>query len=270
MMRVCHLNTCPVGVATQDPQLREKFAGKPEHVVNFMRFIAQELREIMAQLGFRTLDEMVGRVDMLEPRKAIDHWKAKGLDFSNILYSAGRRPRGRPLSPDRRRITASTSRSTSPRCSTSASRRSSAARRSSPSCRSATSTASSARSPAARSRSKYGAQGLARGHDPAQLQGSRRPELRRVHAEWHDASRSKATPTTTSARACRGGKIVVYPAGKARPSRPRRTSSSATWRFYGATSGEVFMRGMAGERFACATPASTPSSKPWAITAANT
>jgi glutamate synthase domain-containing protein 2/glutamate synthase domain-containing protein 1/glutamate synthase domain-containing protein 3 len=86
MMRVCHLNTCPVGVATQDPRLREKFAGKPEHVVNFMRFIAQEVREIMAQLGFRTVEEMVGRSDRLEMMKAIEHYKAKGLDFSNILY----------------------------------------------------------------------------------------------------------------------------------------------------------------------------------------
>ncbi len=87
MMRVCHLNTCPAGVATQDPRLREKFTGKPEHAVNFMRFIAQHLREIMAQLGFRRLEDMVGRVDMLEPRAAIDHWKAKGFDFSNILYA---------------------------------------------------------------------------------------------------------------------------------------------------------------------------------------
>jgi glutamate synthase (ferredoxin) len=87
MMRVCHLNTCPAGVATQDPRLREKFQGKPEHVVNFMRFVAEELREIMAQLGFRTLEEMVGRVDRLEPRAAVDHWKAKGLDFSNLLYA---------------------------------------------------------------------------------------------------------------------------------------------------------------------------------------
>jgi glutamate synthase (ferredoxin) len=87
MMRVCHLNTCPAGVATQDPRLREKFKGKPEHVVNFMRFIAEELREIMAQLGFRTVEEMVGRVDRLEPRAAINHWKAKGLDFSNLLYA---------------------------------------------------------------------------------------------------------------------------------------------------------------------------------------
>ena len=86
MMRVCHLNTCPAGVATQDPRLRERFAGRPEHVVSFMRFIAQDMREIMAQLGFRTVEEMIGRVDRLAPRKAIDHWKAKGFDFSNILY----------------------------------------------------------------------------------------------------------------------------------------------------------------------------------------
>ena len=86
MMRVCHLNTCPAGIATQDPRLRAKYTGKPEHVVNFMTFIAQELRELMAQMGFRTIEEMVGRTDRLEPRKAITHWKAKGLDFSKILY----------------------------------------------------------------------------------------------------------------------------------------------------------------------------------------
>jgi len=86
LMRVCHLNTCPVGVATQDPKLRERFAGKPEHVINFMRFIAEDMREIMASLGFRTVEEMVGRVDKLEPRRAIEHWKARGFDFSNILY----------------------------------------------------------------------------------------------------------------------------------------------------------------------------------------
>jgi glutamate synthase domain-containing protein 2/glutamate synthase domain-containing protein 3 len=86
MMRVCHLNTCPVGIATQDPRLRERFTGKPEHAVNFMRFVAQDMRETMAQLGFRTVEEMIGRVDRLEPRKAIEHWKTRGFDLSNILY----------------------------------------------------------------------------------------------------------------------------------------------------------------------------------------
>ncbi|MFN0050790.1 MAG: glutamate synthase large subunit [Planctomycetales bacterium] len=86
MMRVCHLNTCPVGIATQDARLRKKFEGRPEHVVNFFLFIAEELRGIMAQLGFRTLNEMVGRVDLLETRPAIDHWKARGLDYSTLLF----------------------------------------------------------------------------------------------------------------------------------------------------------------------------------------
>src|SRR5688572_23839279 len=86
MMRVCHLNTCPVGVATQDPNLRKNFTGDPAHAVNFMKFIAQEVRELMAQLGFRTMNEMIGRTDRLEARKAVEHWKARGLDFSKILY----------------------------------------------------------------------------------------------------------------------------------------------------------------------------------------
>jgi glutamate synthase (ferredoxin) len=86
MMRVCHLNTCPVGVATQNPVLRKRFTGEPEHVENFMRFVAQELREIMAKLGFRTINEMIGRTDKLSPWKAIEHWKARGLDLSPILY----------------------------------------------------------------------------------------------------------------------------------------------------------------------------------------
>jgi glutamate synthase (NADPH) large chain len=86
MMRVCHLNTCPVGVATQDPRLREKFTGDPAHVVNFMHFIATEVRALMAQLGFRRLEEMVGRTDCLELLPALEHWKAKGLDFSAIFH----------------------------------------------------------------------------------------------------------------------------------------------------------------------------------------
>jgi glutamate synthase (ferredoxin) len=86
MMRVCHMNTCPVGVATQDPRLRERFTGNPDYVVNFMKFVAEELREIMAKLGFRTLNEMIGRTDKLVPWKAIEHWKAKGLDLTPILH----------------------------------------------------------------------------------------------------------------------------------------------------------------------------------------
>jgi glutamate synthase (NADPH/NADH) large chain/glutamate synthase (ferredoxin) len=85
MMRKCHLNTCPVGVATQDPVLRQKFSGKPEHVVNYFFFIAEEVRQIMAQLGIRKFDDLIGRADLLDMRKGIEHWKAQGLDFSRLF-----------------------------------------------------------------------------------------------------------------------------------------------------------------------------------------
>jgi glutamate synthase (NADPH) large chain len=88
MMRKCHLNTCPVGIATQDPVLRKKFTGQPEHVINFFFFIAEEVRELMAKLGFRTFSEMVGQVGRLDIRRAVEHWKAKGVDLSRILYQA--------------------------------------------------------------------------------------------------------------------------------------------------------------------------------------
>ncbi|HKU95032.1 MAG TPA: glutamate synthase large subunit, partial [Vineibacter sp.] len=92
MMRKCHLNTCPVGIATQDPVLRKRFTGAPEHVINYFFFVAEELREIMAQLGFRTLNEMIGRVDRLDMRRAIDHWKASGVDLSKLLYQVPAKP----------------------------------------------------------------------------------------------------------------------------------------------------------------------------------
>ena len=149
MMRVCHLDTCPVGIATQNPKLREKFRGQAEHVVNFFKFIAQEVRELMAQLGFRTIDEMIGRSDLLDMRKAIDHYKAKGLDFSKIFYRpdvgpdvAVRKVRDQDHGLENRR-------STGRPCFPPASRPWSGASRSRSSCRSATSTARSARSWAA-------------------------------------------------------------------------------------------------------------------------
>ena len=88
MLRKCHLNTCSVGIATQDPELRAKFAGQPEHLINYFFFVAEHLREIMAQLGFRTVDEMIGQADRLETSKAIDYWKAKGLDLTNLLHKS--------------------------------------------------------------------------------------------------------------------------------------------------------------------------------------
>ena len=92
MMRKCHLNTCPVGVATQDPLLRKKFTGQPEHVINYFFFVAEEVREIMAAMGYRTFNEMIGQMQMLDQRKVIEHWKAKGLDFSKLFT--------KPVAPD--------------------------------------------------------------------------------------------------------------------------------------------------------------------------
>src|SRR5579871_6004346 len=92
MMRKCHLNTCPVGVATQDPELRKRFTGAPEHVINYFFFVAEELRSIMAQLGFRKLEDMIGRVDRIDPQRAIEHWKAKGVDLSRVLHQVQPKP----------------------------------------------------------------------------------------------------------------------------------------------------------------------------------
>ena len=86
MMRKCHLNTCPVGVATQDPVLRARFKGTPEHIINYFFFVAEELREYMAALGVRTYNELVGRTDWLDKERAIEHWKAQGLDFTRLFY----------------------------------------------------------------------------------------------------------------------------------------------------------------------------------------
>ena len=92
MMRKCHLNTCPVGIATQDPVLRARFTGQPEHVINYFFFVAEEVRELMAQLGFRNFNEMIGRVDRLDMIRAIEHWKAKGVDLSRLLHSVTPKP----------------------------------------------------------------------------------------------------------------------------------------------------------------------------------
>ncbi len=116
MMRACHLNTCPVGIATQDPELRKRFKGTPEHVVNFFFFVAEEVREILASLGLRSLDEAIGRVDLLGVSAAIEHWKARGVDLTHILTHielAGRRPRATASNRPRR---CSTTRSTGSSC----------------------------------------------------------------------------------------------------------------------------------------------------------
>ena len=106
MMRACHLNTCPVGIATQDPELRRRFEGTPEQVVDYLFYVAEEARELMARLGVRSYDELVGRVDLLEFAPAVDHWKARGIDLSLLLAEPSEAPADAP----RRRITSSSRR----------------------------------------------------------------------------------------------------------------------------------------------------------------
>ncbi len=101
MLRKCHMNTCSVGIATQDPELRKKFAGKPEHLVNYFMFVAEEMREIMADLGFRSVAEIIGRTDVLEAQEAVEHWKAQGLDFSKLLYRQESNDSSEPVYCDR-------------------------------------------------------------------------------------------------------------------------------------------------------------------------
>jgi glutamate synthase (NADPH/NADH) large chain len=112
MMRKCHLNTCPVGIATQDPELIRKFEGKPEHVINYFFFVAEEVREWMAKLGVRRFDELIGRADLLDVKAGVEHWKAKGLDFSRLFYRPATAA-GVAIHQSSRRTTAS--RSTRPR-----------------------------------------------------------------------------------------------------------------------------------------------------------
>ena len=229
MMRKCHLNTCPVGIATQDPELRKKFTGKPEHVVNYLFMVAEEARSIMAELGFRTIDEMVGRVDCLETDDAIRHWKADGLD----LTSCSRRSRSRGPTSAR---TAPAARTTA--SSMSLDRRKlldagqagprTTASRSAPSWRSSTPIARSARSSATRSPSG-GARTAAGRHDPLQVPRLGRAELRCVPGQGRHARTGRRRQRLRRQGPLRRPRDHLS-ARRARASCRRRTSSSATSR----------------------------------------
>ncbi len=246
MMRVCHLNTCPVGVATQNPQLRKNFTGRPEHVVNFMRFVAQEVRELMARLGFRTIDEMVGHTEVLEPRRAVEHWKARGLDFSNILYqpeadkSVGRycqvaQDHGLKDSLDKTRLLEL--------------------------CRPAIERGERVRAelPIRNVNRVVGTitgSEITRRHGPAGLPA----DTVRLHFQG-SAGQSfgafmpkgmtfilEGDANDYLGKGLSGGKIIVYPpAGST--FKPGENIIIGNVAFYGATSGEAYIRGMAGERF---------------------
>ena len=267
MMRVCHLDTCPVGIATQNPKLREKFTGKAEHVVNFFRFIAQEVRELMASLGFRTIDEMIGRSDLLDMRTAVDHYKARGLDFSAIFY----RPQVGPEVAVRKIVDQDHGLEKSldvttllPLCRDALERREPVDVRLP--IRNVNRTVGTILGSELTRR--HGRDGLP--DDTIRSSSPARPARASARScRGASPSPSRATPTTTSARVSPGGKIIVFP--------PREATFAAedniligNVALYGATSGEAFFRGVAGERFACGTAAPSPWSRASATTAAST
>jgi glutamate synthase (ferredoxin) len=247
MMRVCHLNTCPVGVATQDPQLRRKFTGDPEHVVNFMRFIAQELREIMARFGFRRLEEMVGRSDLLEMRAAVDHWKAAGLDFAQILYQPAVGPEvGRFCSqPQDHGLDATLDKSRLLAVCRPAVEKGDAVAASLPIRNTDRTVGAILGSEVTR---KWGFKGLPDGTIHLHFQGSAGQSFgafvpRGLTLEL------EGDANDYFGKGLSGGRLIVYP--------PKQATFAAEENviignvaFYGATSGDAYVRGLAGERFA--------------------
>jgi glutamate synthase (NADPH/NADH) large chain len=247
MMRVCHLNTCPAGVATQDPQLRAKYSGKPEHVVNFMRFIAEDLREIMAQLGFRTIEEMVGRTDKLEARKAVTHWKAKGLDFSSILYQPDVGPEvGRfcQMKQDHG-IDRSLDVTTLLALCEPAIERGEKVIAELPIRNVNRVTGTITSSEITR---KHGAKGLPEDTIRLHFKGSAGQSFGAFMTRGMTFS-LEGDANDYIGKGLSGGKIIVYPSSAAR-FQAENNMIVGNVALYGATSGEIYIRGMAGERFA--------------------
>ena len=268
MMRVCHLNTCPVGVATQDPRLRKHFTGDPAHAVNFMRFIAQEVRELMAQLGFRTVNEMIGRTDLLEPREAIEHWKARGLDFTNILYQpkvSEETGRYCQIPQDHGLDKALDNTMLLKLCEPALERKEKVSadleiknvnRVVGTILGSEITRRHRRRRPAGR-------------HDQNPFPRLGRAEFRGVYAARDDLGSWKAMPTIIWAKACPAEKSYFI-RRKGPPSWPRKTSSRATSPSTARPAGKPTFAAWRASGSACATAASAPWWNRWAITAANT
>ncbi len=246
MMRVCHLNTCPVGVATQDPELRKKFTGKPEFIENFFRFLAEEVRELMAQLGFRTIGEMVGRADRLDMRPAVEHWKAAGVDLSPILHQpavAADAPRRCVRAQehaiddilDRQIIAASAA----------------ALERQEPvtlhfPIRNANRTAGTMLGYEITKR--YGGEGLPEDTIRVHFEGSAGQSFG-AFVPRGVTLRLEGDANDFWGKGLSGGRLMVYPPDRAR-FRAEENVIIGNVALYGATSGEAYVRGIAGERFA--------------------
>ena len=245
MLRKCHLNTCSVGIATQDPVLRQKFAGQPEHLVNYFFFVAEQLREIMAKLGFRTVNEMVGRMDKLEPREAIEHWKARGLDLTPLLHmpqvpeSVGRycqvgQDHGLDQALDHKLIELS----------------SDALEHGKPveirlPIRNANRVVCTMLSGEIAKR--YGEEGLPDGTIRCHFMGSAGQSFGAFLAKGLDVT-LEGDANDYFAKGISGGRIVIYPP-EGSTFIPEENIVVGNVALYGATGGKVFIRGMAGERF---------------------
>src|SRR5438034_816879 len=245
MMRVCHLNTCPVGIATQDPVLRKKFEGKPEHVVNYMMFIAEELREIMAELGFRTVDEMIGRVDMLDVRDVSHHWKAKGVDLSQILHKPDVPPTvaTRCITTQDHGLQKALDNTLIDRCQPALLRREPVSldlpitNRNRTACTMLSAEISR----------RHGAEGLPPETIRIKFTGSAGQSFCAWLAEGI-AIELEGDANDYFGKGLSGGRIVLYPPHDATFA-PEENIIVGNVSLYGATGGEVFLRGQAGERF---------------------
>ena len=245
MMRKCHLNTCPVGVATQNEALRKRFTGKPEHPIHFMRFIAQEIRELMAELGFRKFEEMVGRVDLLEVNDAVEHYKTRGLDFSKIL--------AKPQVPAGGSIRCITRQQHDFSLSIDAEliQKAKAAIENQKSVslnhkiRNCNRTAGATLSYEISKR--YGSKGLPEDTIKVKFEGSAGQSFGAFLAPGVTFE-LEGDANDYFGKGLSGGKLIIYPPKKA-TFRPQDNSITGNVNLFGATAGEVYIHGMAGERF---------------------
>jgi glutamate synthase (ferredoxin) len=246
MMRVCHMNTCPVGIATQNPELREKFAGKPEDVINFMTLVARDLREWMARLGFRTVEEMVGRTDKLEPTQAVSHWKTRGLDLSAVLYQPEVGPEvGRTHQISQQHgLEGSLDQQVLLKLCQPALMHGQQIRASLPIRNINRAVGTILGSEVTR---RFGAEGLPEGTIELRFQGSAGQSFGAFIPKGIDLILAGDANDYTG-KGLSGGKIVVHPPSGSTFA-PEENIIIGNVAFYGATSGQAFINGAAGERF---------------------
>ena len=248
MMRKCHLNTCPVGVATQNPELRRRFNGRPEDVVTLFHFLAEEVRELMAKLGFRTFNEMIGRSDKLEMRRGVNHPKAQHIDLARVLYRPAGAGRHRDLSAARRRTTGSSS-ALDHKLIAAAKPALEHGERVTIELpiRNVNRTVGAMLSGEVARR--YGDEGLPDGTIAREVHRHRRAELRRLPGARRRRSSSRARPTTMPARAFPAGGSSSIRRSTSKLEREKSIIVGNTV-LYGAIAGECYFSGVAGERFA--------------------